>query len=69
MARNAPEPPEPDEMKRSAREVRGNGDIDEQVEESFPASDAPSYAGGGVYVGCPRRVRTDRARWRLKERD
>jgi hypothetical protein len=29
-------------------------DIDEQIEDSFPASDPPSYSGGGR-VGQPRR--------------
>ena len=28
--------------------------IDEEIEESFPASDPPSYAGGGA-VGEPKR--------------
>ena len=34
-------------------------DIDEQIEDSFPASDPPSYSGGGR-VGQPRR-REDKA--------
>lgn len=29
--------------------------IDEEIEESFPASDPPSYAGGGTTVGEPKR--------------
>jgi hypothetical protein len=28
--------------------------VDEEIEDSFPASDPPSYAGGGA-VGEPRR--------------
>ena len=37
-------------IKRSDNERR----IDEQIEESFPASDPPSYAGGTA-IGEPRR--------------
>jgi hypothetical protein len=28
--------------------------IDEQVDESFPASDPPSYAGGSHAIGAPK---------------
>jgi hypothetical protein len=30
-----------------------NRKIDEQVEESFPASDPPAFAGGKSFVGAP----------------
>jgi len=42
--------------KDSARKTRDDEErrIDEEIEESFPASDPPSYAGGGA-VGEPRR--------------
>jgi hypothetical protein len=29
--------------------------VDEQIAESFPASDPPSYAGGSHAIGGPRR--------------
>lgn len=35
------------------RTVKRNGEIDEEIEESFPASDPPSYAGGRHSVGAP----------------
>jgi hypothetical protein len=38
-------------QKREKEERR----IDEDIEESFPASDPPSYAGGGTAVGEPKR--------------
>jgi hypothetical protein len=31
-------------------------EIDEEIEESFPASDPPSYAGGRHSVGAPART-------------
>jgi len=48
----APQKPEKDSAlkKRDEEERR----IDEEIEESFPASDPPSYAGGGA-VGEPKR--------------
>lgn len=38
--------------KQQSREDRR---IDEEIEESFPASDPPSYAAGGAAIGEPRR--------------
>jgi hypothetical protein len=38
--------------KRESREERR---LDEEIEESFPASDPPSYAAGGAAIGEPRR--------------
>lgn len=37
------------------RDDDGERRIDEEIEESFPASDPPSYAGGGTAVGEPKR--------------
>ncbi|HEY7978495.1 MAG TPA: hypothetical protein VID67_09895 [Rhizomicrobium sp.] len=36
-----------------------NGKIDEQIEESFPASDPPSFMGGEVLGAPPRRKSTN----------
>ena len=30
-----------------------NGRVDQAGEETFPASDPPSYAGGGTRIGAP----------------
>ncbi|MGH6876431.1 MAG: hypothetical protein ACREHV_03520 [Rhizomicrobium sp.] len=40
-------------QKRPGKEERR---LDEEIEESFPASDPPSYAGGAA-VGAPKRPR------------
>jgi hypothetical protein len=42
-----------DEQARKKREESAR--VDEEVEDSFPASDAPSYAGGSHAIGGPRR--------------
>lgn len=34
-----------------------NGKIDEEIEESFPASDPPAFMGGDV-IGAPKRRET-----------
>jgi hypothetical protein len=39
----------------AARRSGPNGRIDEQVAESFPASDPPAFAGGVLSIGAPRR--------------
>lgn len=49
MARNQPELPKSENHRKKNPE---NHDIDEQVEDSFPASDPPSYAGG-AHAGAP----------------
>jgi hypothetical protein len=36
--------------------------IDEQEDESFPASDPPSYAGGSHGIGAPKARETPRPR-------
>lgn len=42
---------------------RRNGKIDEQIEETFPASDPPSFMGGEV-LGAPPRRRTPKPKRR-----
>ena len=37
--------------------TRRNGKIDEEIEESFPASDPPAFTAGGERLGAPRRRR------------
>jgi hypothetical protein len=45
-----------------------NGKIDEEIEESFPASDPPSFMGGEV-LGAPKgRKSTGRTAKKLKKR-
>ena len=50
MARQKPEK-EPAKGRPCESEMR----VDEQIEESFPASDPPAFAGGSHAVGEPRR--------------
>jgi hypothetical protein len=38
----------------SAKKSRDEDKIDSQVEDSFPASDPPSYAGGAHRAGAPK---------------
>jgi hypothetical protein len=38
-----------------AKKKKDDARVDEQVAESFPASDPPSYAGGPHAIGGPRR--------------
>lgn len=44
-----------------------NRKVDEEVEESFPASDPPAFVGGKHLVGAPERRKTP-ARKRAKPR-
>jgi hypothetical protein len=37
---------------------RDKGKIDEQVEESFPASDPPAFMGGKHIIGAPKKRET-----------
>jgi hypothetical protein len=55
MARQKP-PGEPAKNRPRKDEKR----LDEEIEESFPASDPPSFAGGCHAVGEPRRPKTTR---------
>jgi hypothetical protein len=52
MARNQPEFAKRGHMGEARKKIPKNHDIDQQVEESFPASDPPSYAGG-AHAGAP----------------
>ncbi|HEX3664473.1 MAG TPA: hypothetical protein VHU23_04485 [Rhizomicrobium sp.] len=51
----------PKPQKDSASRKRDDEErrIDEEVEESFPASDPPSYAGGAT-VGEPKRPKNEK---------
>jgi hypothetical protein len=42
--------------RKSKSETGRNGRVDEAGEETFPASDAPVYAGGGARIGGPMHV-------------
>lgn len=52
MTAHKPRARQGEEAKPKRREEERR--IDEEIEESFPASDPPSYAGGGA-VGEPKR--------------
>jgi hypothetical protein len=54
--RNTKEPAAKQKAKAAARAE--NRKIDEQGEESFPASDPPSFAGGKSFVGAPSKRET-----------
>lgn len=53
--------------KKATRAV--NRKIDEQVEETFPASDPPAFVGGKHIVGAPKRRETPAAGGAKKNRD
>ena len=46
---------QPKKSSPKAEDSKKNKDVDRQVEDSFPASDPPSYAGGKHIVGEPQR--------------
>ena len=48
----------PRPKRHPAKPRKENKKIDEQVEESFPASDPPSFAGGKHLIGAPRERET-----------
>ena len=50
--------PSRDAKPARARKKRENRRIDEQVEESFPASDPPAFMGGKHIVGAPKKRET-----------
>lgn len=37
---------------------RKNRKLDEEIEESFPASDPPAFAGGKSFIGAPKNRET-----------
>jgi len=43
---------------KSRKPNRQNRKIDEQVEESFPASDPPAFMGGKHTIGAPQKRET-----------
>lgn len=43
---------------RAMQKRKEDDRVDEQIAESFPASDAPSYAGGPHAIGGPRRPKS-----------
>jgi hypothetical protein len=47
------------ERKSKERKSKDEPDasVDEQIEESFPASDPPSFNAGGARIGQPRRAK------------
>jgi hypothetical protein len=48
-----PAPKMPDPALRQKPAVTREEKIDRQVEQSFPASDPPSYSGGNHAIGAP----------------
>jgi hypothetical protein len=50
--------PRRDEKPAKTPKARENRRIDEQVEESFPASDPPAFMGGKHIVGAPQKRET-----------
>ena len=55
MAEHPTPSPKIPEHLSTARPARGREEkIDRQMEDSFPASDPPSYSGGNHIVGAPR---------------
>ncbi len=53
MLRETPAPRMPDPALRQKPALTREEKIDRQVEESFPASDPPSYSGGNHAIGAP----------------
>lgn len=50
--------PRRDQKSAKTPKTRENRRIDEQVEESFPASDPPAFMGGKHIVGAPKKRET-----------
>ena len=50
--------PRRDVKSTKPQKKRENRRIDEQVEESFPASDPPAFVGGKHIVGAPQKRET-----------
>jgi len=51
--RNTPHTQVPEHMSTSKTPVTKEEKIDAQMEDSFPASDPPSYSGGNHAIGAP----------------
>jgi hypothetical protein len=47
--------PKPEKPAANKPQSETEQHIDEEIEDSFPASDPPSYAGGRHGVGVPKR--------------
>jgi len=47
------------DKKTPAQKQKQEDKIDQQVEDSFPASDPPSYSGGKHIVGAPKERESD----------
>ena len=54
MARNQPESSTQDGEKKGKKPPPSEHAVDDQIEDSFPASDPPSYAGGPHRAGAPK---------------
>jgi hypothetical protein len=52
MARNQPEMSKSTEKPDLKKKIRKNHEIDAEIEDAFPASDPPFYAGG-AHAGMP----------------
>lgn len=51
--RNMPHTPAPEHLSTSKAPATKDEKIDAQMEDSFPASDPPSYSGGNHAIGAP----------------
>ena len=61
MARGKPATKTPKERTAGEQRLHQERRLDAEIEESFPASDPPSYAGGPHAVGGPERPKRRKA--------
>jgi hypothetical protein len=54
MTRHQKEPSKHDTGTESKKQPPTESALDDQIEDSFPASDPPSYAGGSHRAGTPK---------------